>query len=135
MASMATVRQAGAIVIRHAKAGPLVLLVTARRNPGHWIFPKGHIEDGESAKQAALREAHEEAGVQARPIGKAGRTWFAYGSQEYSIEYWIAETDDEGTPEDGRQLVWCSYKDALKTLTFENMRALLKRAWKHVPAG
>lgn len=131
---MGRVKQAGAIVVRRAKSGPLVLLVTAKRNPGHWIFPKGHIEEGESAKEAALREAQEEAGVQARPLRKAGRTAFVYGTTEYSIDYWLAETDDAGAPETGRQLTWCTYKDALHTLTFDNMRALLKRAWKRLPA-
>jgi len=133
MTPMGAVKQAGAIVIRRAKSGPLVLLVTAKRNPGHWIFPKGHIESGESARQAALREAHEEAGVEAKPLRKAGRTEFTYGSRDYAIDYWLAETADEGKPEAGRQLAWHTYKDALKTLTFENMRALLKRAWKRLP--
>jgi 8-oxo-dGTP diphosphatase len=127
---MSRVKQAGAIVVRRAKTGPVVLLVTAKRNPKHWIFPKGHIEDGETARAAALREAHEEAGVDARPLRKAGRTSFVYGSSEYSSDYWLAETDDDGRPEDGRQLTWCSYSEALDRLTFDNMRSLLKRAWK-----
>ena len=31
---------------------------------GTWVFPKGHIDPGESKRQAALREVEEEAGVQ-----------------------------------------------------------------------
>jgi 8-oxo-dGTP pyrophosphatase MutT (NUDIX family) len=127
---MSTVLQAGAIVLRDAKPGPLVLLVTAKRNPNHWIFPKGHIEPGETAREAALREAHEEAGVVARPLRKAGRTSFAYGSAEYVIEYWLAKTADRGKPEAGRQLAWCTYEEARERLTFDNMRALLKKAWR-----
>jgi 8-oxo-dGTP pyrophosphatase MutT (NUDIX family) len=130
---MSSVHQAGAIVVRHTKNGPLVLLVTAKRNPSHWIFPKGHIEPGESAKQAALREAHEEAGVQAKAIAKAGRTEFDFGASEYAIDYWLAETDDPGEPEAGRQLGWFGYKDALAKLTFDNMRTMLKRAWRRLP--
>ena len=30
---------------------------------GHWDFPKGHIEKGESKEQAALRELFEETGL------------------------------------------------------------------------
>jgi 8-oxo-dGTP pyrophosphatase MutT (NUDIX family) len=131
---MSRVIQAGAIVVRDGKPGPLVLLVTARRNPSHWIFPKGHIEPGEKARDAALREAHEEAGVVARPLRKAGRTSFVYGSTEYVIEYWLAKTDDLGKPEAGRQLAWCTYGDARKRLTFDNMRALLKKAWRRFQA-
>jgi 8-oxo-dGTP diphosphatase len=130
MTSMGRVKQAGAIVVRRAKTGPVVLLVTAKRNPNHWIFPKGHIEHGETARAAARGGAHADAGVDARPVRKAGRTSFVYGSSEYLIDYWLAETDDAGKPEDGRQLTWCSYPEALDKLTFDNMRVLLKRAWK-----
>ena len=123
-------QQAGAIVVRRAKSGPVVLLVTARSNPDHWIFPKGHIEPGETAKEAALREAEEEAGVVARLLGKAGRTAFSLGPNSFSIEYWLAETDDLGKPEPGRKLEWLTYKEALDRLTFDNMRALLRKAWR-----
>ena len=33
-------------------------------NGGHWSFPKGHKEEGESDKDAALREFKEETGLQ-----------------------------------------------------------------------
>src|SRR5215213_7244397 len=58
---MKVVRQAGAIVVRFDDDEPRLLLVTARRNPKTWIFPKGHIEDGETPAEAAVREAREEA--------------------------------------------------------------------------
>lgn len=32
---------------------------------GAWVFPKGHIEQGETSQEAALREVAEEAGVAA----------------------------------------------------------------------
>src|SRR5690606_22715525 len=32
---------------------------------GSWVFPKGHLERGESELQAAIREVEEEAGVSA----------------------------------------------------------------------
>jgi diadenosine hexaphosphate hydrolase (ATP-forming) len=37
-----------------------------RHKNGTWVFPKGHIEPGESKTQTAEREVAEEAGVQAR---------------------------------------------------------------------
>lgn len=38
-----------------------VLLVQHRA--GHWAFPKGHLEFGESPEQAAIRELREETGL------------------------------------------------------------------------
>ena len=35
---------------------------------GAWVFPKGHIEQGETSEAAALREVAEEAGVQAELV-------------------------------------------------------------------
>lgn len=40
-----------------------VLLI--RHRNGTWVFPKGHVEPGESKVDAAVREVEEEAGVQA----------------------------------------------------------------------
>jgi mutator protein MutT len=56
-----------AAVISAVVEGDTVLLVK-RRNPpnaGRWGFPGGKIEFGETVHQAAVRELHEEAGLQA----------------------------------------------------------------------
>ena len=54
-----------AVVIR----GEEVLLVRRRNEPdaGLWGFPGGHVDLGESALDAAVRELREETGVHARP--------------------------------------------------------------------
>lgn len=41
---------------------PLVLVVTARKVKGSWVFPVGGVEKGESLKAAAKRECFEESG-------------------------------------------------------------------------
>lgn len=42
---------------------PLLLLITSSKNSNAWILPKGGWELDETAKECALREAEEEAGV------------------------------------------------------------------------
>jgi 8-oxo-dGTP pyrophosphatase MutT (NUDIX family) len=49
------------VVYRVTDAGPLFLLI--RDSYKNWGFPKGHLEKGESAEQAALREVQEETGL------------------------------------------------------------------------
>jgi 8-oxo-dGTP pyrophosphatase MutT (NUDIX family) len=123
------IEQAGAIVVRAAKGGPRILLVTARRNPGNWIFPKGHIEDGETRKEAAVREAREEAGVSGTVAGHAGSMSFDFGDIRYRVHYFVVTTNDPGKEREGRRLRWCRYKQALRRLTYDETRELLHGAW------
>lgn len=51
---------AGGVVFR--PDGAVLLL---QHLEGDWVFPKGHIDPGEDALEAALREVEEEAGVSA----------------------------------------------------------------------
>ena len=124
-----TIDQAGAIIASVRDGEPATLLVTARRNPGHWIFPKGHVERGESLDQTALREADEEAGVRGTVLGPAGTLSFVDGDLTIRVHYFIVITRDGGTPERGRQLRWCSLDEAVRHLTFADSRALLQKVW------
>jgi diadenosine hexaphosphate hydrolase (ATP-forming) len=65
----ASVDGAGGVVIN--AAGHVLLL--QHRN-GTWVFPKGHVEAGESKIDAAVREVEEEAGVQATVVDRR-QTW------------------------------------------------------------
>ena len=132
---MPLIRQAGSIVVRLDAREPQVLLVTARRNPRNWIFPKGHIEKGESPEEAALRETREEAGVSARLIGPAGILEYGFLGAKARVEYFLVLfTREAGPPEDGRQRIWCGLDDALERLSYKNTRKLLRKAWKQLSA-
>jgi 8-oxo-dGTP pyrophosphatase MutT (NUDIX family) len=52
---------AGGVVVRRDHAAALYLLI--RDSYGNWGFPKGHVEPGERAEDAALREVAEETGL------------------------------------------------------------------------
>jgi 8-oxo-dGTP pyrophosphatase MutT (NUDIX family) len=60
------VRKAGVVVYRLRPGGAEILLVSARRFPGSWVFPSGTVEKGEKAKEAARRECAEEAGYEVK---------------------------------------------------------------------
>ena len=66
------VPQAGGLVVRDDGDRLAVLLVRAKKDPSVWVFPKGHIEPGESAADAAVREVQEESGVVAELLGPIG---------------------------------------------------------------
>lgn len=52
---------AGGVVFRAAGNSVEVLLI--RDSKGRWTIPKGHIEEGETPRQAAEREVREETGL------------------------------------------------------------------------
>ena len=124
------IEQAGAIVVRRGRVGPRILLVTGRRNPDNWIFPKGHIEPGESRRDAALREAREEAGIEDPLVARrAGTISFEFGRSRYRVHYYVVTTDQRGEQREGRRLRWQGYRQALRKLTFDENRAMLRTAW------
>ena len=51
-------RSAGTVIVCN---GEYLLL---HYESGHWDFPKGKIEEGETPEQAALRELKEETGIE-----------------------------------------------------------------------
>ena len=57
------------VVVRRANGS---LLLVRRRDSGAWELPGGQVDVGESAVEAAVREAAEESGVQVAVTGMVG---------------------------------------------------------------
>ena len=132
---MKVVEQAGGIVFRHKRAGISILLVRAKRDPSKWIFPKGHIERGETARAAALRETREEAGIKGRAIGPIGEPQeFEWGGQLFRVRYFLILMIAESDETDGREKAWFPFDKALKRISFKSARALLREARKKIRA-
>ncbi len=69
-------------MIQEFCAGGLVFfdtqLLILKRFNGVWLFPKGHIESGETPEMAALREVREESGLAAQIIRKLDSTTYTF---------------------------------------------------------
>jgi 8-oxo-dGTP pyrophosphatase MutT (NUDIX family) len=68
---------AGGVVVRRFHGRPFIVAVRVKDGTV-LALPKGHIDPGESAAQAAEREVREEAGVEASLVEKLGdvRYWY-----------------------------------------------------------
>lgn len=125
---MNTVPQGGAIVFRTDGGSIRILLVRAKQDPSQWIFPKGHLEPGESHGAAALRETHEEAGITGIVVGLAGSSTFQSGDEQVTVEYYLLQMVGEAASGEGRDKKWVTPPQALRELAFEDARDLLRTA-------
>ena len=124
---------AGGIVVRDQE----VLLISTRGGT-RWQIPKGHVEEGETPEEAALREVQEETGVTGRMVHPIGRVEYDFSSQggrviHKRVDYYLMEYES-GTSRDydssevsGAR--WFPWNEALARLTFDNERALVQSAW------
>ena len=104
---------------------PQFLIVNARKNPDHWIFPKGHIERDESPEDAALRELGEEGGVLGEMLGYVGASSYKSADEEVDVYYYLIRCAGEGDPAERRQKRWLSYDEARRILSFDDAKLLL----------
>jgi 8-oxo-dGTP pyrophosphatase MutT (NUDIX family) len=123
---MKQIYSAGGIVVKGGK-----VLVTQHSGHKGWDFPKGHIEKGESAENAAIREVEEETGIKAKIVEKAGSTEYFYREKEEkvykTVTYFIMKYLSEGkatTAFEISDLVWLPIEKVEEKLTFKDTKGL-----------
>jgi bis(5'-nucleosidyl)-tetraphosphatase len=103
---------------------------------GHWGFPKGHAELGETALEAACREFEEETGIRAyQLLGTASftetYTLLKKGKTiTKTVIYFAAQAhsaDVSCQPEEIRDYVWLPFPAALEQITFGQSKEILKQ--------
>lgn len=119
------IEQAGAIAVRIRERGPEVLIVRAKRNPSDWIFPKGHIEPGEDAPTAAVRELLEEGGVIGHAADLVGTSQITLSDRRLLVSYYLVWYESDGPAKEQREKAWVSLSEAHGRLTFDDARRFL----------
>jgi 8-oxo-dGTP pyrophosphatase MutT (NUDIX family) len=119
---------AGGVVARIVDGERQYLLVEAKGRPDEWVLPKGHIEAGETAEVAAVREVEEEAGVRAAVVARAGDNEYVLNGKRVRTIFFLMRYEGEAAREEDRGLAWRRYDDALELLHYENTRQVLRQA-------
>lgn len=101
---------------------------------GHWDFPKGKIEKGETKKEAALRELKEEAGITAE-IDNDFEESFVYFFRDKEgilikkeVYFFTGQASSVKITLSFEHIdhAWLTFEDAIKKLTYDNAKELLK---------
>ena len=70
---------AGGVLVRTIRGRLMVAAIQPQGKPqGTWALPKGNVDPGESPAETALREVHEETGVEGRLVEKLGDVRYTY---------------------------------------------------------
>lgn len=103
---------------------------------GHFDFPKGHLEKGETEIVAAIRELTEETGISDVEILKPFREeiYYTYDlngkPSNKMVAYFLGKTSGKNVTlsHEHHDFVWLPYDVALEKITFENSRKVLEKA-------
>jgi 8-oxo-dGTP pyrophosphatase MutT (NUDIX family) len=98
--------------------------------PGHqdWSFPKGKLEEGETFEEAALREVHEETGMECRLVRFVGHTEYVdRKGRPKAVAYWVMEPlrGTFGPNPEVDELRWLSLEEASNALSYPRDRELV----------
>ena len=127
---------AGGIVLLRRR----LLLIEARRTR-RWQLPKGHVERGESPRQAAVREILEETGAAVTVIEPAGEIEYRFRGPHgrwifKHVDFFLCEfagqTSDRCDPDEVMRAEWHRWDRALELLAFASERDLVRRSLERV---
>ena len=135
-------REISAGVVLFRRENNKVLYLLLKYGWGHWGFIKGHIEPGEKEIDAARREAKEEAGIEDLEFifgfrEKIEYTYTLRGEKRHkTVYYYLAETKQSEVKlsYEHTDYAWLPYEKALKRITYDNDREVLKKAHAYLKA-
>jgi ADP-ribose pyrophosphatase YjhB (NUDIX family) len=133
---------AGGVVLDLSCDPPAVALIARhdRRSRLLWSLPKGHVEEGETPEQAALREVHEETGLVGRIVAPLGVIdfWFVVEDKRihktvhhYVIEAIGGELSDADLEVEAVE--WIPYDQVVRRLAYGDERRLVEKVAQIVP--
>ena len=138
---------AGGVLVRRLR-GAYVVAATrpAGRPPGTWALPKGLIEPGESAADAAVRETAEETGARGRVVAPLGRIeyWFSWEGERVLkvVSFFLLRYAGgrlgalpEGSRHEVAEVRWLPLGEAPALLSYRGEREVAGRALERLAGG
>lgn len=127
-------KSCGIVVIKDDNIKLSVLLI--KHNMGHWGIPKGHVEDGETEQETALREVFEETGIESEIVTDF-REVISYSPKEgvlKDVVYFLGKPlSDDLNPQlsEVSKVVFLTEEEALDKVIHDTEKELLCNAIEH----
>lgn len=130
--SMQHEKSCGAIVYRKSHGNTEILLIR-HINSGHWSFPKGHVENGETEIETAIREIREETSIEVLidPTFRETVSYYSKRDTQKTVVYFIAKAknyDFAPQREEIEEIRWVDISYAPKILTYDNDKSIVGKA-------
>ncbi len=129
------------IIPIHEQAGQRRFLLIHQQK-GHWAFPKGHADPGETPMQTALRELAEETGIGSIELLGDERFVERYAfinkkgkHVDKTVTFFIGRVSDPAVtvqPEEVQDFAWLDAEQVRGRLTFPEARELFGRVLAHL---
>lgn len=130
-------KSAGAVIFKNEDKIYYLLL---HYQAGHWDFPKGHIEKGETPQEAAFREAFEETGIKEMELFSGFKKTIKYFFKRDKksilkiVVFFLVGTGQKEVKISWEHIgfKWLEYDKALEQITYKNAKEILKKANKFI---
>jgi len=128
-------KSCGAVIFNETEDKILII----QQAEGHWGFPKGHVEDGETEVETAIREIKEETNLDVE-INEKFRYVEHYSPKEdveKDVVFFVAKKiggEIVAQEEEVQNIVWVSYAEAMERLTFESSKNVLEKVMRDLSA-
>ncbi|MCU1663255.1 MAG: hypothetical protein QOI36_4134 [Pseudonocardiales bacterium] len=119
----------------HASGTAAVIGRLDRRGRLLWSLPKGHIEPGETAEEAAVREVEEETGIIGRVVAPLGTIDFWFVAEDRRVHKTVhhfllralgGELSDSDV--EVSEVAWVPLDELESRLAYADERRLIRRA-------
>lgn len=127
-------KSCGAVIMRRLPdSGGVEVLLIQMKNGGHYSFPKGHTENGESEHETAAREILEETNLRVRFLDgfRAVHTYSPKANVSKDVVYFAAVAEAGCLKTQEAEVIcagWYGEDEAPALVTYENDKKILSDA-------